>query len=69
MTPAVAARDDAQAVRRHLHPNTTKTVSNNPETTPDSEIPMKNKKIKVSVIAVAAFAASSAAMAQSSITL
>lgn len=30
---------------------------------------MKNKKIKVSVIAVAAFAASSAAMAQSSITL
>ncbi|HHX3695397.1 TPA: porin, partial [Burkholderia cenocepacia] len=30
---------------------------------------MKNKKINISVIAVAAFAASSAAMAQSSVTL
>nr|WP_236858256.1 porin [Burkholderia metallica] len=56
-------------MRRHRPSNTTRPVSNNPETTPDSEIQMKNKKINVSVIAVAAFAASSAAMAQSSVTL
>ena len=31
-------------MRRHLHSNTTKPVSNNPATTPDSEIQMKTRK-------------------------